>query len=513
MNSTKPSAFVREATGLVKNVSFFEAVSLTLIWMSIVPGLGSLGFSTILLPTMVGANIIVASILSVLIVIPQNVVYTIMSRRMSRTGGDYVWLSRALPPAFSSALSFAGMTLETIPYIALIALSTVFAIGSVGLALGYSGALGLALSGGTPGAEPGYQFLIAALIMAVLVGINMVRPKAGYRLVAALWVLGIIGIILGVGVLLIRGNQGVIGYINSLGVSGLTYQKIQSSYSGPEFSWVATLSLLPFFALFAYPWFQAAPAVGSELKQKAARLTVPVGLALAFAEFTVPLAAMYYVGGYHFINMALTNSTLVYNYSFGFWTLAMGVSGNIVLSWIIGLAWVAGSVGVVAFGVILISRYLLAQSFDRFLPARLSYVSPRFGSPVNAQLVVLVLGVAIAGAAAFLYGTFVSLYGVLVASMIYFAFVGIAAVRHGLKTQPGSERSALIVAGVLQALAFFYLTYQFVSGGSIWGGNPLAYGYIVVAFITGLLIFYASKRYNASKGIDITLAFKEIPPE
>jgi len=31
-------------------------------------------------------------------------------------------------------------------------------------------------------------------------------------------------------------------------------------------------------------------------------------------------------------------------------------------------------------------------------------------------------------------------------------------------------------------------------------------------FILGIVIYFASKAYNASKGIDISLIFKEVPP-
>lgn len=504
MKAEKPSVFVREATGLVRNVSFVEAVSLTLIWMSVVPALGNLGYSTVLLPTTVGANLVVASAISALLVIPQNIVYTILTRRIPRTGGDYVWLSRQIPPLVATALSFAGMTAETIPYIALIALSTISAATSAAALLGMAGASVVNV--------PTYaEAVLACFIIALFVGVNTLSPKAGYRIVTALWIVGLAGIVTGIATLLFAGRAGIVNYMNSL-APGIDYEGVARTYQGPVFSWQSTLSLLPFFALFTYPWFQAAPAVGSELRGRALKWTVPTGLATAFILVTAPLAAMYYVGGYGFINSALHDSTLVFQYSFGFWTLAMGVSQNTIMRWILAAAWVSGSLGVVAFGVILVSRYILAQSFDRFLPASLSHVSSRLGTPVNANLVILAVGSVLAVLSSYMYGTFVSLYGVLVGAMVYFVAIGVAAARLGSKLA-GTEGKWLVAAGTAQAAVFVYLAYAFVVNAQVWGGNPLAYGYEIVAFLMGVLFYVYSKKRNAARGVDITLAFREIPPE
>ena len=194
---------------------------------------------------------------------------------------------------------------------------------------------------------------------------------------------------------------------------------------------------------------------------------------------TVPFETMYHVGGFAFTNGALTNANLVYDHSFNFWTLAMGVSNNFIMQLVIGLGWILFTMAVLAFGIITISRYLLAQSFDRFLPERLAYVSPRFASPVAAHILDLVVTVALIGLASFLYGTISSLYGAVVAAMIYFAFVGLAAVIYAIRHEKTGKRLILAVAGALQVVAFGYLTYEFFVYHQVWGGNPLAYGYII----------------------------------
>ncbi len=506
------TVFVREATGLVKNVSFLDAIAINVSYMSIGAALALIGFTMLLLPTVTGVNLVYGSAIAAALTIPQMVVYSVMQRRVSRTGGDYVWLSRSLGGFIGSIVTFTGVTLETMPYLALIALSTVFAIGSVGTSMGYSGISSLAV----PGASPLYQFLIGSAIVTALIGLNIIRPRIGFKIISLFWIIGIISVVLAVSVLLSAGQQGVANYIASLKIANTTYASVTNSYAGStSFSLASTLLMLPFFALFSYPWFNAAPSVGSELKgRKTVFWNAPVSLLIAFLMLTVPFATMYYVGGFAFTNAALSNSNLVNNYSFNFWTLAMGVSNNILLQLIIGLGWILFTMAVLAFGIITISRYILAQAFDRFLPDRLAYVSPKYGSPVAAHLLDLVITIALIGLASFLYGTIVSLYSAVVASMIYFAFVGLAAIVYAVRREPtGSTRSALMIAGLLQVVVFGYLTYEFIAYPGIWQGNLLAYGYVAATLVAGMIIYAVSKWRHATKGLDFSLAFKEIPPE
>ena len=383
--------FVRQATGLVRSVSFLDSIAINISYMSIGAALALIGFTMLALPTVSGVNLVYGSAIAALFAVPQMIVYTIMQRHISRTGGDYVWVSRSLGGFAGSTLTFMGITLETMPYLALIALSAVFAIGSVGANLGYSGMVQLAI----PGATPVYQFLIGSLIVALLVFLNIFRPNSGFRIISIFWAIGIISIVVSIASLLFAGREGVVNYVGSLDIANTTFNSIANSYQGStSFNLGNTLLILPFFALFSYPWFNAAPSVGSELKGgKTIRWSTPVSLLVAFILLTVPFAVMYYVGGFAFTNSALSNSNLVNNYSFNFWTLAMGVSGSYLVKLIIGLGWILFTVAVLAFGIITISRYLLAQAFDRFLPERLAYVSPKYGSPVVAHLLDLVITV------------------------------------------------------------------------------------------------------------------------
>ena len=511
------TGFVREATGLVKNVSLFDAVAVNVSYMSTGAALALIGFTVILLPSVSGVNLVYASLIGFVLSIPQVVVYSMMSRRTSRAGGDYVWMSRSLGGFVGSAVTFMGVTMETMPYLALIALSVVFAIGSVGLSLG-NGSFA-ALADGVPGSDATSQFLVGAAIFAVLIALNIVRPRVGFRLISVLMVVGLLTLIAAIAAILSAGRVGVENYINGLGLvdssnNPVTYQSVTSSYQGPTFGLAATLSVLPFYAIFVYPWFNASASVGSELRgPRTATWNAPISALLACAIVTIPLAVMYYAGGFAFTDAALHNTALVYDAGFNFWTLAIGVSRSVLLQYFIGAGWILWETAILAFGIITISRYLLAQSFDRFLPAQFAYVSKKWSSPAFAHLFDLVVTVALIGVAAFVYRTVSSLYGAVLASMFYFLFVGVGAAVYGLRSEKGEARTILAVAGTLMAAAFLYLSYEFLAAQSVWGGNPLAYGYNVVTLAAGIVIYIASDRYHKSRGVDISVLFKQIPPE
>ncbi|MDV3278112.1 MAG: amino acid permease [Nitrososphaerales archaeon] len=518
-----PKVFVRESTGLVKNVSFFDSIAMNMSNMSVGALLGVIGIAG-LVPMffsgadMAGVNLVLLSVIAFVVSFPQIAVYTIMTRRLPRTGGDYVWVSRVFGGAAGSIFSFMGYTMETTAYLALIVLSTVFAVGSVGLFFTFDPTLlGLAVPSNVPGALPVGQFLVGALIFAALIGINIVKPKGGYRLVSILTIFGFFALILAMAVLLGAGTTGVQNFINNgyMAINGTkTFSVISSQYPGGSFSFGNTLFLLPLMAAFVYPWLNASPAVASEIKGKSAlRWNVPISSILVFVFLTSSIGVMYYVAGQAFTNAAYANPTLVFNYSFNFWTLAMGVSNNNIVAGLIGLGWILSNVSVLAYGVIVISRYLLAQSFDRFLPSRISNVSPRFGSPVTALGISLILTVILVALAAFYYAGTASLFGAILASMVYFMFVGLAAAVWGVRKEKGGIKAILVAAGIINFFVFGFLSYQFLANPGVWSLNSLTFTFIGLSVVSGAVIYFASKAYNKRRGVDISLAYKEVPPE
>ncbi len=79
-----------------------------------------------------------------------------------------------------------------------------------------------------------------------------------------------------------------------------------------------------------------------------------------------------------------------------------------------------------------------------------------------------------------------------------------------------------LVYGTLMALVFLFIISQFVANHTAWGtsstingipGTDFACAYAAGSFVIGAVLYLATKSYNKKRGIDIGLAYKEIPPE
>ncbi|WP_243679238.1 hypothetical protein [Vulcanisaeta distributa] len=247
--------------------------------------------------------------------------------------------------------------------------------------------------------------------------------------------------------------------------------------------------VIPFFALYVYPWLMAGPAIASEIRggKSAIKYNVPVAALITMVMATIGFEAMYYSLGFNFVTEALSNPNV--NGVINFWTIAMVLSNNYVLKWFIGISSVTWYLAILAYGAIVIVRYWFALAFDRVWPSAFAYVSPRFGTPIYAHLFDLIVTSALIAVTGLFYGTFTALYGTEVGPLTYLAFVGIAAVIIALRKNyelSGRAKAALIVAGILQFLVFIYLDYEFLAYPQIWGGgNWLAYGVIIGAFVLG----------------------------
>lgn len=522
--------FARESTGLVKNVSFLDSIALNFSNMSVGPLLTTLAGSsvaTLLFVDVAGLNLIVASIIAFALSIPQIVVYTMMTRRYPRAGGDYVWLSRNFGGFAGSTLSFWGYTMETLAFIALVAILLDFSIGGVGAEMGF--AYGFPTTSWVALFDGGFwQFAVGAIAFTLVILLNILKPKAGFRFVTVLAVFGALTLVIAMGVLLAGGSSSMVNYANCggayagnncLGLNGTSsYNVVAATYqpSGMPFdlNFSNMIYLMPVMFAFIYPWINAGPAVASEMKGgRTLKWNVPVSAVLTFIFATSTFAVLYSVGGLPFINGLFHDYAYQSTIGPNFFSIAMGIANNPWVAWIIGLGWIALQFAVIAYAVIIFSRYLLAQSLDRFLPARLSYVSPRFGSPVIAMLIDWVITVTLIGITAYYFGSISGIFGAIIASMIYFMFVGLAAMVHAFRKESGSSKAILTLAGFLNIIVFGFVAYQFLSNPGFTGLNNVTYVYVISTLVAGAIIYQLSRWYHKKRGMDISLNYKELPPE
>ena len=148
---------------------------------------------------------------------------------------------------------------------------------------------------------------------------------------------------------------------------------------------------------------------------------------------------------------------------------------------------------------------------------RLTYLSPRFRTPIYAHLLDLTITAALITLAGIFYGTSTALYGATVGALMYFMAVGIGAALIGVGKRLSMGRglrATLTVSSALTTAVMAYLTYQFLAYPSTWGGNWLAYSVVASAVVPSIVAHTVSRIVNIRRyGIDIATTYTETPPE
>jgi glutamate:GABA antiporter len=514
----KPALFLRDATGLRKNISLTQSILINLGYLTTGSLLGIIGLYTVLSPSLAGVNLALDGLLAFLMVVPEIFVYYYLIARMPRTGGDYIWVSRSLNGFVGGAGALALIILPFLPYLALITIETVFSIGSVGVSLGNLNFLNLAVPASNLTGSIS-QMAVGGVILGVLILINVLSPKLAFRFMAIVTAIVIPVTIISILVLFYGGTAGINNYLGSLGNPNLTMSAVAAGYPGTPSSTFTTIvnyfQFVPVFILISFTYMNMTASVASEIQYKKNRISwnIPISVGIGVALFIVALATMYYVGGIAFVNGALTNPTLIYTYGFNFYTLTMGTTTNSALIIIVGLGWIIWNVLALLGGIITVSRYFLAQAFDRVLPERFAYVSST-GSPVVAHLVDFVITMSLVVIATLFYSTLVGLYGSTISGMVWFAIIGVAATVYGLRKEKNSRvRNILIPAGILMTIVFLFIVYEMLVFPSVWGLTALSESYSIAALIVGIVVYLAARQRLAKKGLQIDATFKEIPPE
>ncbi|MQL54416.1 amino acid permease [Acidianus ambivalens] len=494
--------FVRESSGLKKEVSALDAIMLNLGNMS-----AGVALFTGISPYIPQGGIIwIAAIIGLLLTIPQAIMYTLLSYRIPRTGGDYVWISRILNGPLGVVMAFALM-LESTAFFALVAFFFSCAVGTVLSTIGTMDGISSLVSLSTTLKLPVYSYLLGAVLFGVIIALNIFKAKWGYTLVTISGIIALLSTIIAMGI--IAANLGdftkaITPFLNAEGITP------PSTYSVAPFSWSATLAILPLLAIYTYPWMQAVPAVASELKkEKYVAYGIFGPLILTGLLVTIGFLLLYLGGGYALTTYEFTNNGFVYT----FWTVAIGLTSNQVLQWIIGIGLLVWEFAILAYGVIVFARYIFAMAFDRVFPEIFTRLNKQ-GSPVFTHIFDLVLTLGFLAAPIISTSGATALYGAIVIGMVYFFVVSIAGIVHGLR-----EMKILVPISGFSAAYFIFLTYEAVSNptfgfltssGSV---NPITLAFVIGTFVVGGIIYAVASYLNKKKGIDITLVYKEIPPD
>jgi len=493
-----------------------------------------------------GANAIAVFVLGAIPALAFVLMYSILSAAVPRSGGDYVWVGRILGPRWATTFAILFLFSQVVSFTSLNAwLIPTFSLAQLFLSLGILTASPSLISAATAITLPQYGFIISLLVLIsyILIGfLGVDFLKRVNRVTFCIFVITTVVFIAGF-IMIAQGNYQQ-SFDSTMRTYNLTYSGVVSSIStNPAFTGfnlTSTLIAFPMLGFLTYSGFNFNTYTAGETRN--VTNTIPKSLLYAVVVLLVALVVQSYLA------YSALGSLFVGGISYLFNTGALSaLPVQPTINFLVSLAippWAGALINVnVGIGfflvglntLIMFSRIVFAMGFDRVVPVKLGAVNDKFGSPHNA--IMAVGAVAIVFEALYWFagpGLLAGYLNTSIAVDVAYIIPGLAALilpyykrdlyNRVIKPLPGWM--SMEIAGVplisigglgVVIIWVFGIYTQLIPVSSYYylgSSIPLASAYTVVPAIIGLAIYELSRAYHKRKdGLDIALAFKEIPPE
>lgn len=512
--------FVRNATGLVRELSPFDAFNLVFSAVLIPVGITQvLSFAPTFWP---GANILLSFLLSIPLVLCFGLVYLYFTVAMPRSGGDYVWVSRVLGPGVgflaNLSLTFVFTTWISFNFTTMMTLM----LPSLGYVAGF-----------TWNPDPLTQFLIATGLTIVFAGLMMLGTRRVARYMVFTFVIVWIGMAVWLVGLAITGHDGFVANFNAnsgMTIGAVTSAAAKAGYSpGTSIDWAGTIFAI-IYAFQVFTGFQWTGYFAGEIKNvRRTAITSIIG-ALVISAVLYVLATLLVYSTYGFSNFGsivylgfnTPHSPLAFAPYLPSLVKFLALPGFlqvfVVACFVLSVLWWTPT------GFLIATRNLFAWSFDRLAPAGVAEVNDRLHTPVVATIVVA-LWVELLNYLNIYQGLSALLINVIAVMAVAFIAVALAAILMPF-TRPNLFNSApamvrakvagipwLTIVGVVMLLSWAFVLYVTFATTAFGQVAPLS---MVEAFAVPILgaIYYLIIRFvRERQGIQLKAAFQEIPPE
>jgi amino acid transporter len=536
------TTFARRSSGLVKEVTLSD-LSMWGLYYALV-----LFFNLFIFPVYMlelpGASVPIAIVIAFAIAIPIYVIYGSLGSILPRSGGDYLFESRGIHPVVGLIITFGWVlfalgweAFSSTPYLSL----NGDALGPYSLVVGSELRntslvnIGNFLSSVTGIVTLGVILLILAFIL-YLAGMRWIAKIQRYVLLPALAITAVT-----IPVIYLTSGSSTVANFNAVAktISGNsdTYHlnlngAVANRYTTPSFDWGSTIIMATILAstsigasTFGNPLLGEVKGAGHFKKLTSTYLVAGLVTAFGFLFPEIFLFTNNY--GWDFTHAASyaalvgvkgTSPNVPLTYGF----LTLSASSNVVLQTLFVLGYIA--VGFL-FPLILcmaVARYNIGASIDGTLPLWFSSISQRLKKPINAMILPLILTIV----GLYLEASSVTGFLLLIALGTWITFVvetgtGLSAVlfpfrqKFLVKASPVAKYPWIMqVAGGIVVIvtlleAYWYYT---VPSLALSLGLP-GYGLLIGTAVGSAALFFAMQAYKKRQGIDIMLAFKEVPPE
>jgi amino acid transporter len=525
--------FLRKATGLVREVSVLDAVVLNSSGMNVGVGVALLFIWAPYLLT--GGSIILATIIATLAVaFTTAYLYAVAAGAFPRSGADYVFTSRVLTPVWGFMLSGSQM-LWNFFWMAFNAWALAnFALPGtlqvLGEMTGNENLTALAGKVSQPAVVVGIAIVLQ--ILFALLHIWGIKPYFTYLKITV--GISVASVLLAILILIVQGANFQERWSAFMtGMGGLSYDQVistaiaQGFKPDQPFSLGKTLAMMP-LVFWIVGFFNGSPQIGGEVKRaRSTQFIAMVGAVLINGGIVILLAFLveYFIGRTFLASLGFLwfeHADLLglgVTPDFNFLVSILSRSAPVVA--LLGLGYIFwatnGTPNIIAF----VTRGLLAYSFDRMAPEALGEVSERYHTPVKAIIFTAAMGIVAIGVIVLVEQA--SLLSSMMAQMFAYLVISVAAIVFPFKYRKLWESTTsarklfgipiIAVAGAGSIIFTLLMSYFFAFYKMFNANSALSLLVVALTIIISAAYYYGYRAYQKSKGVDIDLIYKEIPPE
>jgi amino acid transporter len=523
--------FSRRATGLVRLgtpwrilILNFANIGLTYIWFTywITPGV--FPQSNLFLSIAIAgiATSVFAAVLAA------------FSSSFPRSGGEYVYVSRTLHPSIGFACSVAA------------ALSQCFWIGIGGFwianlvlapvlsAIGISTGSDTLVNWGTDLGTQGAGFVVGTIAVVLCLALNLGGLKRYFRFQTVSFVVGVLTLLVLVVGFLVSSKSGFASGINELAAAGGGSENAYDDILGgaQEAGMPGGITLHDTLGIFAVTWllaFASTYIAGEVRSPRKTQLLGTVGGSLVYTAVALLLLAVIFKAVPAEFNKAAAwmnyNSENYYEIlpadpTFVTWIAAL-VDSTILLL-VIGIGLVIWSFFWLPSAMIIATRAIFAWSMERLVPSRLSDVHPRTNAPVAATLAVAIIAELFLVAYWQEWFTYLTPFLAYACIWVIVSLAGIVAAyrpsTRGFFADNVWGRKVLgipliALCGIVGMLYWGIAVYYAMTADLLALNTTKQILLTGAQFAIPFVAFFAIAAWRRSRGINLSAAYAELPPE
>jgi amino acid transporter len=535
-----PEVFTRKASGLVRVMSPYSAFIYNILTMGLI-----FPWTYLWAPgALPGGKLVWGILLATVLEIPIAFAYVWLSTALPRSGGDYVFQSRAFGGFWGFTLLMSGFVIWILQWVALSGWLLAY-LGFAPLFLGLGATLpSPALSQIGVWFTTPWGIIITSIVNAFL---GMALLVSGFKNYVKVQYLMFYGILVAFGTMLvILFTTSPAEFVNRLnafavasGGSPNFYQTAVAAAEGagielhPPFSLLATLLVAP-IAWTSLQWATYSAEQNGEIKEARSFKNqvfilvgslIATGILLALLALGLERAAgqefLYVAGAGYWSGVAEAKIS-------GFWLwpniLAVALTASPIVVILIGFGYILNSWQIVNNCYIGVTRIMVAMSLDRLLPEWVSKVHDRLHTPVNAHLAYFLASIPVI-LLYNLYGQWYALtLGVTFACGYVFAASSLAGAvlpfraKAIYEASPGAKYKLgnvpwVTILGGLGAVFGFAMVASYLIYPQLGLVSTLAYSVVFGIIAVSAVWYFLAKAAQKRRGINVDFAFKEVPPE